>query len=97
MNEQRICDECGKVYKAWNKSQRFCSRKCGNRWHVRKWRTGSGVKRTSMLAECEYCGVSFLRAYSGKLFCSEKCYNKYYYQTVVKPKRQKSRCHESGV
>lgn len=40
------CSECGRKFVKRRKDQRFCSRRCANRWTVRNWRKKQAHENT---------------------------------------------------
>jgi len=42
----KVCDECGVEYTPTNFRQRFCCKRCGNRFKMREWRLRQGKKAT---------------------------------------------------
>lgn len=42
----KVCDECGTEFTPANFRQRFCCKRCGNRFKMREWRKRQGKKAT---------------------------------------------------
>ena len=75
----KICKMCGKEFKAKNKGQKFCSRKCADKHQTTLvGEENPHFKRVKMC--CEYCGNTYFDVLSRtktRRFCSYACFNKY--------------------
>lgn len=82
----KICEYCGKEYEIGNcfkDIQRFCSRKCYDKWNKEK--SIYRIEKT-----CVYCGEKFTSSYPEQILCSNKC------KGLFQRNRQKCICEFCG-
>ena len=65
------CEVCGKVFKRWTDSGRFCSLECAGKYFSQKY-----SKRKAVV--CEACGETFSISPSRirRRYCSRECYRR---------------------
>jgi hypothetical protein len=73
----RKCDGCGKPFRPWNLSQRYCSRRCWGSSHSGH----NHQQHTRLTLRCEWCRREFTRTpYEAKKvrhhYCSHDCSSK---------------------
>ncbi len=81
---RKICEQCGREFEVSpcrKDSQRFCSRKCYNKWRIGNTRgeNCSAWKGGNVVKICEHCGGEFeiKRSMSKQRFCSVECKGKW--------------------
>lgn len=89
--ENRQCDLCNKEYAPVQKTQRFCSKGCSNKYHSSKYERIKTVKETR---QCVSCGGDFTwrSTAPNQKFCSSDCYPKQEPRKKWEETRQCARC-----
>jgi len=68
--KERACSFCGKMYKPYNFTQKYCSRACNMKAQIRRASLASKKER---IKKCAFCGEEFSPYSSIDKFCSANC------------------------
>lgn len=87
----KICLICFKEFESTSNNQKYCSKKCSNKYHENKRSNkierNENRKRKKIIKICEVCNNEFIASRIDKKYCSKKCFSKKHaklYQTKYK-------------
>jgi len=69
---EATCQNCGKKFKPYRLTQKFCSRKCAVAFHAEEYRKRRREERGAIVKKCERCGAEYKPSSNHQKFCP-KC------------------------